>query len=321
MKGSKNSYDFGARMYDPRIGRWLALDEKSNKYPGWSPYNFSLNSPIGVMDPDGDEKIVISGAQYDKAAANKLMFVHQSIRQMKQYQKMIKKSGSSEQVTWAVFTEGYTEKQLNAFKKVAKKDGVSFIELNSSEELVNYINTKNTKSHHISSDREKDPITNLDAYAHGVPGAIEFGYKTPNEKNLRFDEQSAKALDPKAFDQNALFCSYACRTGQGSEDKYISANPNPLNSLAQKISNYAEVNVKAFQTRTSYSGTLGTSFDRLMLKIGVDPNKLQESMDRRVTIDGATFDPAGAIRGVSSSGSPAGLDPKPVTYTPKARFD
>jgi RHS repeat-associated protein len=54
LKGEGNSYDFGARMLDPRIGRWFAVDKKYQKYPGWSPYNYVLNSPIYFVDPDGN---------------------------------------------------------------------------------------------------------------------------------------------------------------------------------------------------------------------------------------------------------------------------
>jgi len=53
VKGSGNSYDFGARIYDPRLGRWLSLDPLAKKYPGWSPYNFSLNNPVFYYDIDG----------------------------------------------------------------------------------------------------------------------------------------------------------------------------------------------------------------------------------------------------------------------------
>jgi RHS repeat-associated protein len=50
-----SSYDFGARMYDPRIGRWLARDPFAAKYTGLSPYNFVGNSPVLLIDPNGKE--------------------------------------------------------------------------------------------------------------------------------------------------------------------------------------------------------------------------------------------------------------------------
>ena len=58
VKGTGNSVDFGARIYDSRLGRWLSLDPLQAKYPGLSPYNFCANNPIMYVDPDG-RKIII----------------------------------------------------------------------------------------------------------------------------------------------------------------------------------------------------------------------------------------------------------------------
>ncbi|MNU99839.1 hypothetical protein D3C71_899870 [compost metagenome] len=53
LKGNGNSYDFGARMYDPRIGRWFSRDPLFQYYPDMSEYNYAANNPIYFVDADG----------------------------------------------------------------------------------------------------------------------------------------------------------------------------------------------------------------------------------------------------------------------------
>lgn len=55
VKGSGNSLDFGDRIYDPRLGRWLSTDPLQKKYPDLSPYNFTGNNPILFVDYDGKD--------------------------------------------------------------------------------------------------------------------------------------------------------------------------------------------------------------------------------------------------------------------------
>ena len=64
VKGDGNSYNFGARMYDARLGKWLSRDALESKYPDFSSYSYSLNNPINGKDVDGNVIIFING-QHD----------------------------------------------------------------------------------------------------------------------------------------------------------------------------------------------------------------------------------------------------------------
>lgn len=48
-----NLYDFGARYFDPVIGRWTSPDPMSHLREWVSPYNFVQNNPLNRIDPDG----------------------------------------------------------------------------------------------------------------------------------------------------------------------------------------------------------------------------------------------------------------------------
>ncbi len=54
-----NTYDFGARNYDPALGRWMNVDPLASKYYNISPYTYVANSPLIFIDPDG-KKIVFA---------------------------------------------------------------------------------------------------------------------------------------------------------------------------------------------------------------------------------------------------------------------
>lgn len=55
IKGEGLQLDYGFRIYDPRIGKFLSQDPLFQSYPWFSPYHFAGNSPISCVDLDGLE--------------------------------------------------------------------------------------------------------------------------------------------------------------------------------------------------------------------------------------------------------------------------
>lgn len=70
-KGLGNQQDYGMRVYDTRIGRFLSVDPITKDYPQITPYQYASDRPIDGLDFDGleffsanDHKVTV-GVSYD----------------------------------------------------------------------------------------------------------------------------------------------------------------------------------------------------------------------------------------------------------------
>ena len=68
VKGEGNQQDYGMRVYDTRLGKFLSVDPLTKEYPFYTPYSFAGNKPIFSLDLDGAEEL----PYWDKAESRNI---------------------------------------------------------------------------------------------------------------------------------------------------------------------------------------------------------------------------------------------------------
>jgi RHS repeat-associated protein len=70
VMGEANFQDYGLRMYNVRLGRFISVDPLTPEYPELTPYQFASNTPISAIDLDGGEAKVVTYGVKMKADDN-----------------------------------------------------------------------------------------------------------------------------------------------------------------------------------------------------------------------------------------------------------
>jgi hypothetical protein len=276
-------------------------------------------APIPIAKPPQTEYIVVAGTQYDNKKANKLMFLSQSIRELKI---LAEKGDPNARRTWVIFKDGYPENVLKVLQEEAKSYGANIILVSNTQDLIGYINS--------GQDRNQTKVARLSLYAHGLPGQIAFGYNMPNGSSMALTKQDVPQINKAAFAENGHIASQACRTAMGTSDATINndafrTNPDPDSSLAQTMADHL-VTTYASTKRTDYSATLGSltnqgahracdALDSIssdaaasMASCKADQDRLKER-DKFDQEYGYLYDYGGAIKGVKSGLTPFVLGP------------
>ncbi len=59
LGGGQSTYDYGFRIYNPALGKFLSVDPLTKSYPWYTPYQFAGNKPIAAIDLDGLEELIV----------------------------------------------------------------------------------------------------------------------------------------------------------------------------------------------------------------------------------------------------------------------
>ena len=65
LHGQEGQYDYGARFYDPVIGRFNTIDRFAEKYYNLNPYQYGANNPVLNIDVNGDSVKVNTNVSVD----------------------------------------------------------------------------------------------------------------------------------------------------------------------------------------------------------------------------------------------------------------
>lgn len=270
------------------------------------------------------EIILIAGTeQHSQTYGNKLMFPAQALREVKQ------NYPTHKHATIIIFKDAFTEMQLSIIKKDARSwnKTLYFKKINSSEELVNYINKGDA-----TTDRSTIKIETIKIFSHGLPSVLDFGLDGDNEVLQRFKTSDVKKLKMDSFVKNPLIYSYACRTGN-VDGRTVTLNPKykydaesiklvkPEESLAQELSNHLNAKVFAFLRRSNYTSTWLDGGDKAYKSnyITIEDESVSSPLNPidwyRSTLGDSKWDEAlwnsnGAFLPPSSGNSPGGVLPE-----------
>ena len=306
-----NEYTFNAESYNPNIqsqylraryydmvkGNFLTEDSYLGDIRNpltLNRYSYCVGNPLFYDDPSGHEEIYVSGS--DKTGkAFPYMFIETALHDIDVRKE---KGYKSENMTWMVFTVGYSDEDKQNFRQTANNIGVGYVEIESLDEFINYINYKDKEGENNVAKREADKIAYMSFFSHGLTPKYSFSEETQlsfayhvagiETKDFEFNQSDIRLLNEKAFSHTQTHF-WACNTG--TDDNSGSSFAQSWSNLTQGVSvalrngrsEYSMINM----TGTDSLGMVGMKIPKFTFSFQDVQNKLVEESN---TMFGTSFE-------------------------------
>ena len=238
----ESNYNFGARLYDSRLGKWLSTDPMSEKYPSLSSYNFVANNPIRFIDADGKDFFIVftgqSGApDYDSKEWNSLQTIMQ-----KRFEGLVTVSRtefvSNSSVNYPMLQKGekywkvnmtINEEKLMAMAKASAGENASPDVINNKkQEIINKLQGSN--SYKLMNEIINSNTPQKSALYILANNTIGFG----NSSDLWGDSKTLNLESIEVFDEIPGLSAFNLLVHEVREGFYIGARIKPDNSFTSK---------------------------------------------------------------------------------------
>ena len=217
--GSLTHYDYGARIYNPGVGKWLSVDPLANNSENiaWSPYSYVWDNPLIHIDPDGRNGIVVIKG---KTATIKNTYYYTSTDGEK---------GAISQAALDYFKDNLDKHQADLMKTIkhgkVKINGKKY-KLNFETKFVEK-STRSEAGRAASEDKLADgfQIGNILTLAERDREGKEYGSAGRIQVDFHFEDMKAEI--PELTDGNTPFHEYLHNLGGEHEDDYIMGPTGP----------------------------------------------------------------------------------------------
>jgi RHS repeat-associated protein len=187
--GEGNVYDYGFRIYNPRLGKLLSVDPLTSTFPFLTPYQFAANMPIWAIDIDGLEAMIVNKNECTVTLVVNVYYV----------------------------TSGNGAVNSAELQEVTESDIINALAANHRQVMIgDQLYTVNIKINHITKDDEGNALTYEKAKQAAKTSSIEFKDKNGGTQiiedyriaavvvNSNVDEKHRNAFENKPRDMAIL---------------------------------------------------------------------------------------------------------------------